>query len=102
MLPTNKRFVLYEWSHESPETVLHYNAKTFINGTHISTVTLPSGILKEYYYNSTVSLGALRMEIEAVGLCDDIATHTIDQNAFQCKFVNPHVIFQQNNSKFKF
>lgn len=84
MRPTNERLVLCEWSHENPDTVLYYNAKTFINGIHISHATLPSGTLKEY--NNTVSQGALHLEIEAVGSCGHTATHTIDENDFECKF----------------
>ena len=93
MSPTNERLVLCQWSHENPDTVLHYIAKTYVNGTLISTAVIPngtlnavipSGTLKEY--NSAVSQEALHLEIEAVGLCGDTATHKIDENAFQCKF----------------
>ena len=80
---TNERVVFFQWSHESPDTVLHYNTKTFINGTLISTAVIPSGTVREY--NSTVSEGALHLEIEAVGLCGHTATHIIDENAFECK-----------------
>ena len=84
MSPTNERLVLCQWSHESPDTVHHYNAKTSINGTHNSTTTLPSGSVKEY--NSTMRQGTLHLEIEAVGLCGHTATHIIDENAFECTF----------------
>ena len=86
----NERLILCQWSHESPDTVHHYNAKTYINGTLMSTAVIPSGTLKEY--NTTVSEGALCLEIEAVGLCGHTATHIIDENAFQCKFVNTYMI----------
>ena len=95
MRPTrNERLVLCKWSHARPDTVLHYNAKTYINETLISTAVIPSGTLKEY--NSTVSQGTLHLEIEAVDLCGHTATHVIDDNAFQCK---SYVILPQNYSK---
>ena len=81
--PANERLVFCQWSHENPDTVHHYNAKTYINGTLMSTAVIPSDTLKEY--SSIVSEGALHLEIEAVGLCGDTATHIIDANAFQSK-----------------
>ena len=82
MGPTNERLVFYQWSHESPDTVLYYNTKIFINRIHISTVTLPSGTVNG---SIIVGQGTLHLEIEAVGLCGDNATHTIDEKAFKCK-----------------
>ena len=82
MSPTNERPLLYEWSHENLDTVLHYITNTFINGTHISTAMIPSDTLKDY---SIVDEGKLHLEIEAVGLCGHTATHTINENDFQCK-----------------
>lgn len=80
MRSTNES-IHYEWSHDSPDTVLHYNAMTYINGALTSTVTLPSGTFKDY---STVSQGKLRLEIEAVDLCGNTATHTIEEDAIKC------------------
>ena len=82
MSPTNERVVHYEWSHESPETVRHYNVKIFINGTLFSTAMKPNVSVNGA---TIVGQGKLHLEIEAVGLCGHTATHTIDENAFQCK-----------------
>ena len=82
MSPTNERVVYYEWSHENPDTVLQYNAKIYINGTLISTAMIPSVSVNGV---TIVDEGTLHLDIEAVGLCGHTATHTIDENAFQCK-----------------
>ena len=78
----NERLVFCQWLHASPDTVCHYNAKIFINGTLISTAMIPSGILKDC---SIVGQGTLHLEIEAVGVCGHTATHTIDEITFQSK-----------------
>ena len=80
--PTSKRIVLYEWSHESPDTVLHYNIKILINKALIYNATLPNGTYKDY---RIVGQGELYLEIEAVGLCGHSAKHVIYENDIDCK-----------------
>ena len=83
MLPTKQRVVLYKWSHESPDTVLGYNTKTYINEILMFSITVPHGTFNA---SSIVSQGRLRLEIEAVGLCGQTASSMISDNDFECKY----------------
>jgi hypothetical protein len=79
-----KKVVLYQWSHDNPETVLCYNTKTYINETTlISNITLPSGSVNGSTNITQTTQGTIHLDIEAVGLCHHTATHSIE---VECKF----------------
>lgn len=81
-LPTNDRRVDCEWSHNNPDTVLHYNTKMYVNGALFSQDTLPSGTYKD---SSIVDQGKLLLKIEAVGICGHNATHEINDSDINCE-----------------
>ena len=75
--------VFYQWSHKHPETVDYYNTMVYVDSTLVSNITLPNGSVNGSSNITQTNEGTIRLDIEAVGICGDMAKERVTVG---CKF----------------